>query len=122
MAAMSMKITSNYRQMNKELDRLEDAPNRAKLYLDSVLSRGFNLTQGAVHVITASLKTSGVKDSKMRKDVWIGTIRYGGKSLGVNNPVNYAIYELERDGDHDFMKPLDTLGPLYVKAILKALK
>lgn len=118
---MGITIKSDYRQFYKEIDRLEKAPLKAKTYLDAVLNTGFKLTQGAVHVITTSLKTSGKMESEMHGDTWIGTIQYGGVSLGVNNPVTYAIYEKARDGDHDFMSPLATLDSLYIKAMLKAL-
>jgi len=116
-----IRLTSNWTQVTKELDRLEKAPMRAKLYLDAVLDTGFKSTQAAVHVITGSLKASGKHSSEMRGDTWEGEISYGGISLGVNNPVTYAIYEKARDADHDFFAPLQALDSLYVKAILKAL-
>ncbi len=31
-------------------------------------------------------------------------------SAGINNPVDYAIYEKARGGDHNFMEPVETLG------------
>ena len=63
---------------------------------------------------------------------WEGEISYGGPSTGVNNPVDYAIYEAARGvggaggasnakGDHNFMRPLDLLDPEFVEAIVKGL-
>lgn len=118
---MSITIRSNWSAIERELDRLDRAPERAKFYLDRVLDTGFKATQGAVHVITMSLKLSGKKSSEMHGDTWVGKISYGGVSLGINNPVTYAIYEKARDGDHDFFSPLKALDSMYVKAILKVL-
>lgn len=120
---VNIRIRSNYRSMEKELDRLSSLPNlKAKAYLDVVLAAGFKSTQAAVHIVTGSLKSSGKSSSEMKGDTWEGHISYGGASLGVNNPVTYAIYEKARDADHDFMSPLKALDALWVKAILKALE
>lgn len=118
---MTIQIKSDWRAVERELDRLERAPELAAVYLDAVLNKGFTATQGAVHIITGSLKSSGKKSSHFDGDTWTGEISYGGVSLGVNNPVTYAIYEKARDGDHDFFTPLKALDSLYVRAILKAL-
>jgi hypothetical protein len=119
---MTIFIRSNWSAIERELDRLEKAPDKSKFYLDRVLNVGFKATQGAVHVITMSLKLSGKKSSEMHGDTWTGHISYGGVSLGINNPVTYAIYEKARDGDHDFFTPLKALDSLYVEAILKVLR
>lgn len=129
---VSITIKSDWRSIEKELKRLEKAPLRARAFLDAALDTGFAATQSAVHVITGSLKSSGKKTSDMHGDTWRGQISYGGVSIGVNNPVTYAIYEKARGaggaggesnakGDHDFMAPLASLDSLYVKAILKVL-
>lgn len=115
-------LKSNWREIEAELDRLEKAPDRAALYLDVVLYKGFAETQAMVHIVTGSLKSSGKASTEFHRDTWRGKISYGGVSLGVNNPVTYAIYEKARDGDHDFMTPLKNLDSLYTKAILKALE
>lgn len=115
-------LKSNWSEIERELDRLEKAPDRASLYLDVVLYKGFAETQAVVHVITGSLKSSGKASTDFDGNTWRGRISYGGVSLGVNNPVTYAIYEKARDEDHDFMTPLKTLDSLYTKAILKALE
>lgn len=114
-------LKSNWKEFDKEILRLENAPEKAKFYLDRVLVSGFKATQGAVHVITGSLKSSGLVSSEMKGDDWHGSITYGGLSLGINNPVTYAIYEKRREEDHDFMLPLKALDALYIKAILKVL-
>lgn len=115
-------IKSNWKQFDKELNRLGDVPMKAKVYLDAVLASGFKATQAYVHILTGSLKASGKSSSEVDGDQWIGTIEYGGASLGINNPVTYAIYEKARGGDHDFLTPLKALDSLYVIALLKALK
>jgi len=124
-------IKSNWREVEKELDRLDNVPDKAKAALDIVLQTQFKATQAAVHVITGSLKSSGKATSETSDGQWSGTIEYGGASLGVNNPVTYAIYEQRRGthwagpssvkGDHDFLAPAKALESLYVKALLKAL-
>lgn len=115
-------LKSNWRAIERELDRLEKAPTKASKYLDSVLYTGFAQTQAMVHIQTGSLKSSGKATTEFDGKTWRGEITYGGVSLGVNNPVTYAIYEKARDGDHDFMTPLKSLDTLFVKAILKALE
>lgn len=117
-----IKLESNWKSVLKELDRLGNSPKVAAKYLDVVLHKGFAETQAAVHVITSSLKSSGKASTSFDGNTWEGEISYGGFSMGINNPVTYAIYEKARDGDHDFMTPLNGLDSLYTEAILKALK
>lgn len=120
---VNIRIKSNYRNWDRTVDRLEKLPNlKAKGFLDAVLQTGFKMTQGAVHIVTGSLKSSGAMHSDTRGSIWEGVISYGGVSLGVNNPVTYAIYEKARDADHDFFAPLSTLDSMWVKAILRSLK
>jgi hypothetical protein len=117
-------ILSDYSDVEKEFDRLEQLPDfKTHLALDAVLATGFKATQAEVHVITGSLKLSGKKSSEVHETthVWEGEIRYGGPSGGINNPVNYAIYEKARDAEHDFMKSLPGLHLAYVEAIKKGL-
>lgn len=117
-----IRLKTNWKDIEKELTRVEHAPTKASMYLDVVLHKGFAMTQGLVHIVTGSLKSSGKASTSFDGDTWRGEITYGGFSLGVNNPVTYAIYEKARDGDHDFMLPLKGLDSLYREAILKALK
>lgn len=118
-------IKSDFRAIDREIDRITQRMPDAKMRaaLDSVLNLGFKETQKAVHIETGSLKTSGKKGSKTSKvrKRWEGTIEYGGPSGGVHNPVDYAIYEKERDGTHDFMAPLYIIHPFFVAAIKKGL-
>ena len=103
--------------------------------LDIVLQLGYVETQKDVHVETGSLKSSGKVGSEVSKieSKWEGTIRYGGPSTGVNNPVDYAIYEKRRGiggaggpsdakGDHDFFGSLPSLHKKYIEAIQIGLK
>jgi hypothetical protein len=115
------KIRSRYTEVNKEMQRIASTPERARPALEAVLRSGFKSTQAVVHVITGSLKLSGKLNSYTEGDTWVGEISYGGVSLGVNNPVTYAIYEKARDGDHDFFTPLRALDTAYVNAILRVL-
>lgn len=117
-------IESDYSDIEAELDRLMRMPSRRmQRYLDQVLIFGYETTQASVHVRTGSLKTSGAwdSDSSRMTQKWVGTISYGGPSLGINNPVDYAIYEKERDGAHNFFAPLHLLHPLYIAAIKRGL-
>ncbi len=127
-------LESDYHLIDAELDRLSRMPDlRTKGKLDAVLHTGFAKTQAAVHVLTGALKATGEEDSELHRatDVWEGTISYG--SPGDGGPVDYAIYEKERDvggaggasdakGNHDFIAPLKSLDPLYRAAIKEALR
>lgn len=124
-------ISSDYSEIDDELDRLTMLPNgRANHLLDWVLSTGFKLTQAAVHVETGALKASGKKESSVNRiaHVWEGQITYG--SSGSNGPVDYAIYEKARGaggpsdahGDHNFMAPLHSLDPEFRAALKAALR
>lgn len=131
---MSVYITikSNWKLIDKELNRLDRVPEEAAANLDIVLAAGFFKTQQSVHIETGSLKSSGKVFSEFKMNEWKGTISYGGPSTGVNNPVTYAIYEKARGttwlgpssvkGDHDFMRPLTKMDEAWVKAIMKALE
>lgn len=118
-------IKGDYSEVNAELDRLIGMPDpQTSAALTSVLEAGFGLTQMAVHIDTGSLKSSGKSSSSTDESSheWEGKIRYGGPSGGINNPVNYAIYEKRRGGIHDFFLDLPTLHPMYLAAIMKGLR
>lgn len=122
---MVIIINGDYKGLEADLDRIGSMPTPKSLAgLDSVLSAGFAMTQAAVHIDTTSLKQSGKKSSTtdQSKAQWEGVIRYGGPSAGVNNPVDYAIYEKRRAGDHDFFSGLPALHPLFIAAIIKGMK
>lgn len=89
--------------------------------LEAVLKAAFLDTQARTHVITGSLKASGTTSSDFDGDDWHGQIKYGGASTGPNNPVDYAIYEMARGGDHDFFGNLPAFEPQFEAAIAKYL-
>jgi hypothetical protein len=105
--------------IDTEINRLADGPTSADLLeFEIVLEDQFRATQAAVHVITRSLKGSGRSSFKMDENSWEGEITYGGPSPGfLHNPVDYAEYERERDGNHDFLAPAETLSAGYIKAM-----
>ena len=129
-------IESDWTFIDKEIDRIMGMPGpKAKAFLDAVLDIGFAETQAAVHVETGSLKSSGQKKSDVDKfdKEWEGEIKYGGRSFGPNNPVDYAIYEKRRGtggaggasdlkGDHDFFSTLPSLHPAWIAAVKAGLK
>lgn len=115
-------IHGNYKALDREFDRLEKLPSaKTTMALDVILQAGFKITQTDVDIQTTSLKWSGKTKLSTDIDKWTGEISYGGLSIGVNNPVTYAIYEKARGGGHDFFLHLPSLHDRYVKAILKGL-
>lgn len=123
---MSVTITVNARDAERELRRLADGPTAADLlHLETVHSAVFGLTQIAVHVITGSLKASARIDSDYRRNVWTGLISYGGPAPGMAfNPVKYAEFEWARGGHHDFLAPAlgDDTDRAYLEAVLAFLR
>ena len=105
--------------IEKEIDRLADGPTLLDIEkFENVLVNQFMATQSAVHVQTRSLKTSGQVASDIGNNQWAGTISYGGPSPGsINNPVDYAEYERERDGNHDFLAPAVKMSDYYIQAM-----
>jgi hypothetical protein len=98
--------------------RAKKMPWRTVGKMETILAEAFAQTQAATHVITGSLKASGTTESDFDgKDHWTGTISYGGPSTGPNNPVDYAIYEMNRGGSHDFFSQM----PAFEKKIQAAL-
>jgi len=87
-------------------------PHKPVGELEAMLASAFAETQAHTHVITGSLKASGKTNSEFDGDEWEGEISYGGALWKTpapgppNNPVDYAIYEMARGGDHDFFGPL----------------
>lgn len=117
-----MKISSDWSEVLRELRRVKDIPNfTAKQKLDEVLEFGLFWTEKDVHIDTGSLLSSGTTESVMLMGRYSGTISYGGFSEGVNNPVDYAVYELDRGGPHDFMVGTFDLHVLWVDAIKEIL-
>lgn len=104
-------------EMEDFFNALQKPPVKLIARLERLLSTTFDATQGATHVITKSLKLSGKRSSDWDNVEWTGEITYGGESTGVNNPVEYAIYEMARGGSHDFLRPAYEAEPLFEAAI-----
>lgn len=119
-----IKVERYYAGIDTEVNRLADGPISADLLaFEVVLEDQFRATQAAVHVITRSLKGSGRSEFKMDNNSWEGEITYGGPSPGfIHNPVDYAEYERERDGNHDFLAPVHGLSEGYIKAMNEFLR
>lgn len=118
-----INLRGDYDEIDKEIDRIAGLPDfKTTSALDGVLEVAFQQTQALVHVQTGSLKASGKKRSKTSGDKWEGELEYGGLSTGVNNPVDYAMYEQRRDGGHDFMSNVHLLDAMWTDAILTGLK
>jgi hypothetical protein len=86
--------------------------------LESVWAAMFAQTQMKTHIITGSLKASGRPETDYNGFEWSGAIYYGGPSGGINNPVEYAIYEMARGGSHNFFGGL----PAYNESLKRAVK
>jgi len=110
--------------IDTEVNRLAAGPTSADLLaFEVVLEDQFRATQAAVHVITRSLKGSGRSEFKMDNNSWVGDITYGGPSPGfIHNPVDYAEFERERDGAHDFLEPAERLSDGYIQAMTEFLE
>jgi hypothetical protein len=108
---------------DREINRFADGvPIEYLLQFEIVLHEQFRATQAAVHVITRSLKSSGNVSSSHTNSSWEGEIAYGGPSTGIHNPVDYAEYERERDGAHDFLAPAEAMDGEYQKAMMTYLR
>ena len=117
---MSIIIKGNYTAWEREFDRLESMPDyKTQVALFGVLREGFVLSNADTHVDTGSLKASEKAKGDVDKatHTWTGTLTWGGPSTGINNPVDYAIYEKARGGDHDFTHSLDLLHVKWVLAM-----
>jgi hypothetical protein len=127
-------VTSDWHEVEAELDRLSIMPTpKMVAALEWLTDTGFAATQAAAHIETGSLKSSGKVDytTSRVKSQWSGEISYGGPSAGVNDPVDYAIYEAARGttwagpssakGDHNFMHPMDVIEKTYPDVIAEEL-
>jgi hypothetical protein len=114
---MSVTITSDYSEIYAILDVMSDAPSEKGIAaLSGVMEDGLLAVRAATHRRTGSLAGSETAEDTKEGALWTGVISAGGPSTGVNNPVDYAIYEYDRGGAHDFMAPLDTFDELWIKA------
>lgn len=118
-----IQVHGDYTGIEQEFDRLSKMPSpKAAALLDLVLNSQGVAVRAATHVDTSSLKQSIKDSSDTDIHVWEGTISAGGPSKGINNPVDYAIYEKARGEDHDFFSPLPAFHGLYVTAIREGLR
>lgn len=116
-------ISSDWDSVLKEITRLKSTPSLSdKRKLDRTLNAVLMHTQSQVHIRTGSLFASGTQSSKLVAKTYRGHFSYGGFSPGVNNPVDYAIYEQDRGGAHNFMRGVEAFHPLWVKTIQEILK
>lgn len=116
---VQLAFAKELKKLAKDFGEVAQPPTHKTVFaLETVLKTAFLDTQEKVHVITASLKMSGKTSSDFTADdEWTGEITYGGVSAGVNNPVDYALYEMERGGEHDFFRDLPKYDALYEDAI-----
>lgn len=120
-----MRIEGNYTEIDRLFGKFDDMPNPETVAkLNAALAASFVTATAAVHIDTGSLKASGKSEGKRvrARKRWEGYIQFGGPSTGVNNPVDYAIYEKRRGGAHDFFAHLPALKGMYVKAIKDGMK
>lgn len=94
---MTIRITSNFGDFNKELNRLKRLPGaEGKAILDGTLHAMKEEVKATVHVQSGRLKASTEASSHSVPHEWHGEIVVG-------NGLDYAMYEQERDGPHDFI-------------------
>ena len=101
-------------ELIEEIRRLQ-RPEAAYDDLDRALGRAFDRTQDQVHVEERGLKEGGWTETGHGPSHWAGTIHYGGEG----DPGRAAHYELERGGEHDFLRGLD--GPEIQEAFESAI-
>lgn len=91
--------------------------------MEQVLAVMFHNTQLLTHVISGSLKASGRTSSDYDGNTWEGEIIYGGPLFGTphpgppHDPVDYAIYEMNRGGGHDFFRLLPSFDGAFQTAM-----
>lgn len=101
-----------------EVDRIGSPPTFETVgRLESVLRNAFLNTQARTHIITTSLKLSGRSSSDFDGKTWQAGITYGGPSTGPINPVEYAVYEMARGGEHNFFRDLPLFDQAYLDAV-----
>lgn len=107
-------------RMIRDIEQIGDRPRYRVIYgLESTLRAAFQDTQQRVHIITGSLRLSGRSESDFDGVNWMGEIVYGGPSAGPNDPVTYAIYEMARGGDHDFMRGMPNFFEGFETAMMR---
>ena len=86
--------------MKRYFQDKQKPPHATYAALDAALAVGFAGTQAHVHVESSALKFSGRKTSNWKNSGWEGEVSYGGEGI------DYAVYEQQRGGEHDFMYPM----------------
>lgn len=115
-----IKISGDYSDFDRHLNKVGNAPTTTgKAALETVLIMALAEMKRATHVQTGSLVSSEKAESDSGRNKWVGTLSAGGPSTGVNNPVDYAIYEKRRHGEHDFLSTQDLLAPAWIAAMKK---
>ncbi len=108
---MAIRTRCDTGEADRDLFRISRGPNwRTHLRFDQVLVEQFQATQMAVHVVTGSLKATGVPEARGGRDGgWTGDITYGGSILHfaptpgpARNAGHYAIFEFEKPYDEGF--------------------
>lgn len=117
---MSARYEWDFSDADIELRRLQDGfDQRDHAAFARILDVNFAVTQGDVHIDTLSLKPSGHREVTDSDDhSWGGHITYGGPTVGPRNPVNYAAYEQDRGGQHDFMRGTEFIDDEFVSAVV----
>lgn len=128
---MSVKFTESgdpIKNWVKSIKGTAGPPHKVVGELEALLQSAFAETQASTHVITGSLKASGKTETDFDGEEWSGAIEYGGilwKTAAPgppNDPVDYAIFEMARGGEHDFFGPLVAYDSKVEDAIMKHFK
>ncbi len=117
---MILTFDTNLAKMMAEIAQMLDGPNFATLAaLESALEDSFNFSQEIVRVDTGSLRNSGITESNVAGDVWVGTLTYGGPSPGaVKDPVTYALAVVAYDAPQDWISvTAEATKPLFEAAM-----
>lgn len=107
---MSVTFTQDIKPMKRAVKKLSTPLVGTYRGFDGAIHKLFLETQSDVHVITSSLKNSGVVETfgSRSAGIWEGYIIYGGRSDGsVHDPVEYANQERDRGAEHDFFASIE---------------
>jgi hypothetical protein len=115
-----IQVSLKMDEMHALLHAQSMTPNpRMHQAMKRAADRAFARTQSDVHVDTGSLKASGRVALTDDWPTYATTIVYGGQSWGPNDPVTYAIYEMNRGGTHDFMRGATENLEVFTAAMLE---
>jgi hypothetical protein len=106
---MSEKIhvTVDTSQVDKELRRLQEAPDmKTVVAFNALFAEVTAEVMAIIHVETGSLKTTARWEVDPFPTGWQGTVHVGGAAPGeINDPAYYGVFELARGGSHFFFAP-----------------